>query len=32
VWVGIVWGFLSSVVITLLPLYESRDAILKVGK
>jgi hypothetical protein len=30
VWIGIVWGFLSSVIITLLPLYESRAAIGKV--
>lgn len=31
VWIGIVWGFLSSVIITFLPLYESRAAILKVS-
>ena len=30
VWVGIVWGFLSSVIITVLPVYESREAILKI--
>jgi hypothetical protein len=30
VWVGIVWGFLSTAVITVLPLYESRREIAKV--
>ncbi len=30
VWVGMTWGFLSSVIITVLPLWESRAAIAKV--
>lgn len=32
VWVGIVWGFLSSIIITFLPLYESKDVIGRVRK
>ena len=30
VWVGIAWGFISTVIITGLPLLESADAIKKV--